>query len=114
MVSSNRLKPYAIYDSVYDLQHTELYSGGELDPVVDAKIYAEENLAFDNSGYRLPFSTQVGLNAQYLDRNKNILEDMEKKVVRVTQKVTVTIIVWNCIEDYLFYESDESSWGEFI
>ena len=114
MVSTSRIKPYAIYDSVYDLQYMELYSGSERDPVVDASLYAVDNLAFDPSGNKLPFSVQVGLNAQYLDRNKYLLEDLEKRVVRCSQKVTVTIIVWENIDDYMFFESDETGWAELM
>jgi hypothetical protein len=110
MVSTSRIKPYAIYDSVYDLQYMELYSGSERDPVVDASVYAADNLAFDPSGNKLPFSIQVGLNAQYLDRSKYLLEDLEKRVVRCSQKVTVTIIVFNTVEDYLWYENGERTW----
>jgi len=114
MVSGDKIKPYGIYDSVYDLQYMELYSGSERDPVVDASVYAADNLAFDTSGNRLPFSVQVGLSGQYLDRDKYLLEDMDKRVVRCSQKVTVTIIVWSCIEDYMFFESDETGWAELI
>jgi hypothetical protein len=110
MVSINKIKPYAIYDSVYDLQYMELYSGSERDPVVDASVYADDNLAFDPSGNKLPFSIQVGLNAQYLDRSKYLLEDMDKRVVRCSQRVTVTIIVFNNIDDYLCYENGERTW----
>lgn len=114
MVSTNKIKPYSIHDSVYDLQYMELYSGTERDPVVDASTYAADNLAFDCSGNKLPFSIQVGLNAQYLDRDKYLLEDMDKRVVRCSQKVTVTIIVWENIEDYMFYESGETGLAEII
>jgi len=114
MVSTNKIKPYAIYDSVYDLQYMELYSGSERDPVVDASIYAVDNLAFDCFGSKLPFSIQVGLNAQYLDRSKYLLEDMDKRVVRCSQRVTVTIIVWESMDDYMFFESDETGWAELM
>lgn len=110
MVSTNKIKPYALYDSVYDLQYMELYSGSERDPVVDASLYAYDNLAFDSERNRLPFSVQVGLNAQYLDRDRCLLEDLDKRVVRCSQKVTVTIIVFNCMEDYLWYENGERTW----
>lgn len=114
MVSTNKIKPYAIYDSVYDLQYMELYSGSERDPVVDASLYAADNLAFDTSGNKLPFSIQVGLNAQYLDRSKYLLEDLDKRVVRCGQRITVTVIVWQTIEDYMFFESDETGWAELM
>lgn len=110
MVSGNKIKPYGIYESVYDLQYMELYSGSERDPVVDASVYAADNLAFDTSGGKLPFSVQVGLSGQYLDRDKYLLEDMDKRVVRCSQKVTVTIIVFSCIEDYMWYENGERTW----
>lgn len=110
MVSTNNIKPYAIYDSVYDLQYMELYSGSERDPVVDASLYAADNLAFDTAGNKLPFSIQVGLNAQYLDRDKYFLEDLDKKVMRCSQRVTVTIIVFNNMDDYLWYENGEKTW----
>jgi len=114
MVSTNKIKPYAIYDSVYDLQYMELYSGGERDPIVDATIYAEDNLAFDSTGSRLPFSLQLGLNAQYLDRSKYLLEDMDRKTMRCNQKITVTVIVWEKLDDYTFFESGETGWAELI
>lgn len=110
MASTNKIKPYAIYNSVYDLQYMELYSGSERDPVVDASTYAADNLAFDCSGNKLPFSIQVGLNAQYLDREKYLLEDLDKKVMRCGQRVTVTIIVFNNMDDYLWYENGERTW----
>ena len=113
-MSTSRIKPYAIYDSVYDLQHVELYSGGELDPIVDATTYAQDNLAFDSAGNKLPFSLRASFNAQYLNREKNLLEDKDKKKMRLEQKVTVTIIVWETIEDYLFFESGETGWAEFL
>jgi len=93
MVSISRIKPYALYDSVYNLQYMELYSGGHLDPIVDASLYAEEHLAFDGAGNRLPFSIQTSLNAQYLDRDRFLLEDKDRKEMRFEQKVTVTIII---------------------
>lgn len=114
MVSENKIKPYAIYDSVYNLQNVELYSGGELDPIVDATTYARDNLAFDSAGNALPFSLQTSFNAQYLNRDKFLLEDKDKKKMRIEQKVTVTIIVWENMEDYFFFESNETSWGEII
>ena len=113
MVSTNKIKPYAIYDSVYDLQYMELYSGSERDPVVDASLYASDNLAFDTSGNKLPFSVQVGLNAQHLDRSKYLLEDLDKRVVRCGQRVTVTIIVFENMDDYLWYENGEKTWIDF-
>lgn len=114
MVSTNRIKPYAIFDSVYNLQYMELYSGNERDPVVDASLYAQEHLAFDSSGNKLPFSVQVGLDAQYLNRDKYLLEDMERKVVRCSQRVTVTIIIWENMDDYMFFENDETGWAELM
>ena len=113
MVSNRKLKPLGIYDSVYDLQHTELYSGGELDTVIDASLYAMEHLAFDTEGNRLPFSLQVSLNAQYLNRECAILEDKKRKYMRLEQKVTITIFVWENMSDCLLFE-DEGSWGEII
>lgn len=113
MVSTNKIKPYAIYDSVYDLQYMELYSGSEMDPVVDASTYAADNLAFDTSGNKLPFSIQVGLNAQYLDRDKYLLEDLDKRVMRCGQRVTVTIIVFNNMDDYMCHENGEKRCIDF-
>jgi hypothetical protein len=92
----------------------ELFSDGEYDPMVDAKIYAMDNLAYDSAGYRLPFSLQLGLSAQYVDRNKQLLEDKNRKTMRLSQLITVTVIVWQTIEDYLFFESDETGWSELM
>ena len=114
MVSASKLKPYGLYNITYNLQHMELYSDGELDPVIDAKVYAMDNLAYDNEGYRLPFSIQVGLPAQYVNRDKQLLEDKNKKAMRLAQLVTVTVIVWSSMQDYLFFESDESGWAELM
>lgn len=108
------IKPYAIYDSNYMLSGVELYSGGENDPIVDAALYAEENLAFDASGGRLPFSLQVGMPAQDIDREVELLEDKGRVYRRWDQKICVTVIVWSCMDDYMFFESSESSWGEII
>lgn len=114
MVSTNKIKPYATYSITYNLQHMELFSGGEYDPMVDAKIYAMDNLAYDSSGYRLPFSLQLGLSAQYVDRNKQLLEDKNRKAMRLSQLITVTVIVWQTIKDYMFFESDETGWAELM
>jgi hypothetical protein len=35
---------------------------------------------------------------------------MDKRVVRCSQRVTVTIIVFNNIDDYLWYENGERTW----
>lgn len=35
MVSTSEIKPYALFDSVYNLQYVELYGGGENDPIID-------------------------------------------------------------------------------
>jgi len=114
MVSTSEIKPYALFDSVYNLQYVELYGGGENDPIVDATLYAKEHLAFDSAGNRLPFSIQVSLNAQYLDRDKMLLEDKSRKTMRLSQLITVTVIVWQTIEDYMFFESDETGWAELM
>jgi len=73
-----------------------------------------DNLAYDSSGYRLPFSLQLGLSAQYVDRNKQLLEDKNRKAMRLSQLITVTVIVWQTIEDYMFFESDETGWAELM
>lgn len=110
----NRIKPYAIYDSNYMLAGVDLYSGGENDPIVDATIYARDNLAYDAKGNRLPFSLQVGMSAQDIDMEVCFLEDKNKTYRRWDQKICVTIYVWSTVEDYIFFESSDSSWGELI
>ncbi len=112
MVSTNNIKPYALYDSVYNLQYMELYSGGELDPIVDAMIEANNNLAYDSAGNRLPFSIQVGLNAQYVNRDRDLLEHKGRRNMRMDQLITLTVIVFNTIEDYLWFESGNRPWIE--
>lgn len=109
-----KMKPYAIFDSIYDLQQVDLYSGGESDPVIDASVYAAEHLAFNASGGRLPFSIQVGLDAQSFDRSRYFIEDLDKSVVRVKQRLVLTIIVWSNYDDYIYFESKDSQWGELI
>lgn len=110
----NRIKPYGIYDSNYMLAGVDLYSGGENDPIVDVTMYARDNLAFDAKGNKLPFSLQVGMPAQDIDREVGFLEDKSRVYRRWDQKICVTIIVWSTIEDYFFFEDSESSWGEII
>lgn len=112
MVSTSEIKPYALFDSVYNLQYVELYGGGENDPIIDASLYAQEHLAFDSAGNRLPFSIQVSLNAQYLDRDKMLLEDKGRKTMRFEQLVILTVIVFSCVEDYMWFESGNRPWME--
>lgn len=103
----NRIKPYGIYDSNYMLAGVELYSGGENDPIVDATIYARDNLAFDTNGNKLPFSLQVGMSAQDINRDVELLEDKPKTYRRWDQKIQITIYVWKTIEDYMFFENSD-------
>lgn len=110
----NKIKPYAMYDSDYMLSGVELYSGGENDPIVDATVYAKDNLAFDAEGNKLPFSLQVCISAQDIDRDVELLEDKPRAYRRWDQKVCVTIIVWRNMYDYMFFENSDSSWGEII
>lgn len=47
MVETINIIPYAVYSSTYDLKTTSLYSGGENDPIINAKMHALDYLSFD-------------------------------------------------------------------
>ena len=56
MVSTSEIKPYALFDSVYNLQYVGIVWWKEKnDPIVDATLYAQEHLAFDSAGNRITF-----------------------------------------------------------
>lgn len=100
-------KPYLVYQSEYSLQGADLYSGGENDPITDATIHAMDNLAFDTRGKKLPFSLQVSILAQDINRCEELLEDKSLPIRRFDQKICITVLVWANLEDYFAYEQSD-------
>jgi hypothetical protein len=99
-------KPLFINRSVYDLANwSDLYSGGEHCPITDATLYAMNHIAFDSNGNNLPFSTLVSIFGQDIDRNECLLEDMSKGIRRRGQKICISVLVWQNMDDYLEYEN---------
>lgn len=108
----NKIVPYNTFSTTYMLAGSDLFSGGENDPVIDASVNARDFLAFDANGNKLPFSLQVGLVAQDINRDLELLEDKPKTYRRWDQKVEITIIVFRNMDDYMFFESSDTSYGE--
>lgn len=105
-------KPYLVYQSEYSLQGADLYSGGENDPYKDAAIGAFNYFAFDSSGKSLPFSLQTSILAQSdIDRETEFLEDKSLPIRRFDQKICITVLVWETMDDYYAYEQSDK---EFI
>ena len=89
MVETINIIPYAVYSSTYDLKTTSLYSGGENDPIINAKMHALDYLSFDKDGNRLPFDIQSSINSE--DESDGA-------------KITLTVIVFRNECDYICYK----------
>ena len=103
-------KPYAVYTQNYRLQGAELHSGGENDPLVYCRIDAEEQLSYDNRGNKLPYSLQISIFGQELDRDNYILEDKDISIRRFSQEICISVLVWANMDDYYAYEQSDKIW----
>lgn len=100
------VKPYAVYTSYYNLQTADLYSNGENDPIIDATRWADDHLAFDNKGNKLPFSVSCSIFALDVDRDKELLEDKLHKFKNV-RKIAVHVIVFRTMDDKIIYDFND-------
>lgn len=103
------VKPYGIYTSHYMLDNTDLYSDGENDPLIDAARYADDHLAYDAKGNKLPFSVSCSIFANEIDRDKYLLEDrMESmRIVGLDTKLAVHVIVFRNMDDKIIYDLND-------
>lgn len=105
---------YLEFTTTYMMQGCDyLYSGGENDPIENAKLHAMEFLAKDN-GQVYPFVIDVGMPAQDVDRSEGFLEDKGKEYVRWDSKITVTVKVFKDVRGYNDYLTSEyiNSYGK--
>lgn len=95
------------YTSIYNLQHTNLYSGDVDDPIIDAAIYAMDTLAKDRFGNALPFHIETSIFAQDINREDVLLEDKPIRCRRIDQRVAITVYVFSSLEAYNKYLNKE-------
>lgn len=103
------VRPYSIFTSHYMLDNTDLYSDGENDPLIDAAIYADDHLAYDAKGNKLPFSVSCSIFAIEIDRNKHLLEDRieSMKIVGLGTKLAIHVIVFRNMDDKMIYDLND-------
>ena len=98
---------YLAFTTTYMMQGCDyLYSGGENDPIENAKLHAMEFLA-KGDGKVLPFIVEVGMPAQDIDREVEFLEDKSKAYLRWDSKITVTVKVFENVREYTNYLTNE-------
>lgn len=95
------------YNAVYSLENVEPFSGGIDDPMVIADMDANDYIAFDNMGNRLPYLVRMSIFAHEIDRNVMLLEDVDKTIRRHDQRICVSILLFETEEEKNKYLEQE-------
>jgi hypothetical protein len=95
------------YNAIYSLANMEPFSGGIDDPMVIADMDANDYIAFDNRGNKLPYLVRMSIFAHEIDRDVMLLEDLDKAIRRHDQRICVSILLFETEEEKNKYLEQE-------
>lgn len=91
------------YNAIFSLANVDLFSGTERDPMVIAQIDAEDFVAIDNIGNRLPYHIELSIFGIEINRDEMFIEDLDRTLLRHDQRICVSIVVFETEEEKAKY-----------